>query len=201
MDRAVCVIQPAEDVRSDGTAFLFAVAAGVALLMAALTEPVAAERIVRPTAELARIPVQGISLDMSSREAFDTLLAAGFQAGNLRDYDAWTGDGVEFVRGEYGSPSGYWSLFFQRRGDRIVSISETYNAPGNPIDAQAAISDLRRRLNIPADNPRCTTSGAHAGYCELQDAEEADQITTLFKLQIMTVMRIVTTSRPKELGM
>jgi hypothetical protein len=174
--------------------------AGLLTLLAVLAMPVAADPIVRSAAELEQLPIQGITLAMTPREAFETLLAAGFRAGDLDGYDDWESDGVEFVRGEYGSPGGHSSVQFSRQGDRIVSISETFNAPGSPIDAVAAIGAVRSQLNIPSDNPMCRTAGDHAGVCEVRDAELGSEASVIFTLQIGAVMRLVSVSRSRELA-
>ena len=164
-----------------------------------LATPAEAASIVRSAAALEQVPIQGITLAMTPREAFQTLRAAGFQAGSLNRFDDWESDGIEFVRGEYGSPAGHSSVSFTRRGDRIISISETYNAPGSPIDAVAAIQALRDQLTIPADEPLCRTAGDHVGVCEVRDAELGSEANILYTLQIGTVMRLVSISRSNEL--
>lgn len=169
------------------------------LLLATLAAPLAAEMLVRSTTQLEQLPVQGITLEMTPKKAFETLLSAGFKAGDLGTYEDWDSDGVEFVRGQYGSPNGHSSVFFSRRGERIVGISETFNSPGKPIDAQAAIEAVRRQLNIPADSKNCKTTATHSGLCEVQDSDDPGQATILFKLQILSIMRLITIHRPKEL--
>jgi len=173
--------------------------AGILALLAVLAVPAVADPLVRSSAQLEQVPIQGITLAMTPRQAFDTLIAAGFRAGDLATYEDWESDGIEFVRGEYGSPSGHSSVQFSRRGERIISISETFNAPGSPIDAIAAIGDVRSQLNIPADNPMCRTAGEHVGVCEVRDAELGSEANVAFTLQIGTVMRLVSISRSKEL--
>ncbi len=170
-----------------------------ALLCAVWATRLSAETLVRSTSQLELIPVQGITLGITPREAFKTLLSAGFKAGNLRSYEDWESDGVEFVRGVYGSPNGHSSVSFSRRGERIITISETFNSPGKPIDAIAAIDSVRKQLGIPEDSKKCKTTAAHLGLCEVQDADDSGQVTILFKLQILSTMRLYTISRPKEL--
>lgn len=169
------------------------------LLFATLATPLAAELLVRSTTQLEQLPVQGITLEMTPRKAFETLLSSGFKAGNLSTYEDWDSDGVEFVRGKYGSPNGHSSVSFSRRGDRIITISETFNSPGKPIDAQAAIEAVRQQLSIRADSNKCKTTATYLGLCEVQDSDDPRETTILFKLQILSVMRLITISRPKEL--
>ncbi len=171
----------------------------VVFLCTVLAMPLAAETLVRSTSQLEQIPVQGITLGMTSKKAFNTLLSSGFKAGNLRSYEDWESDGIEFVRGEYGSPNGHSSVSFSRRGERIITITETFNSPGKPIDAITAIDSVREQLGIPEDSKKCKTMAAHSGLCEVRDADDSDQTTVLFKLQILSTMRLYAISRPKEL--
>ncbi len=171
------------------------------VLFAALAAPLAAETLVRSTTQIEQLPVQGITLAMTSKEAFETLLSSGFKAGDLRTYEDWDSDGVEFVRGQYGSPDGHSSVFFRRKGERIVTISETFNSPGRPIDAQAAIRAVRKQLSIQEESKKCKAAAAHSGFCEVRDSDDPGQTTVSYTLQILSVMRIVTTSRPKELSL
>jgi hypothetical protein len=170
------------------------------LLFAILASPLAAEILVRSTIQLEQLPVQGITLSMIPKEAFETLLSAGFKAGDFRTYEDWKSDGVEFVRGRYGSPNGHSSVSFSRRGERIVTISETFNSPGKPIDAQAAIEAVREQLSIQEDSKNCRVTATYSGLCEVQDSDDPGQTAISFKLQILSVMRLITISRPKELS-
>ena len=169
------------------------------LLCLVLATPLLAEPLVRSSSQLEQVPVQGITLSMTPKKAFETLRSAGFMAGNLHSYEDWESDGIEFVRGQYGSSSGHSSVTFSRRGVRIYYISETFNSPGNPIDAETAIGKLREQLDIPAESEKCKTVNAHSGLCEVEDAKDPNDITILFKLQILSTMRIVTITRPKEI--
>lgn len=171
------------------------------LLLAILATPLAAEVLVRSTTQLEQLPVQGIRLSMNPEKAFETLLSAGFNAGGLPTYEDWESDGVEFVRGQYGSPNGHSSVSFSRRGERIIAISETFYSPGKPIDAQAAIETVREQLSIQTDSKKCRVTAARTGLCEVQDSDDPGQTTISFKLQILSVMRLVTISRPKELAL
>lgn len=173
---------------------------GLQALLLLAAETAVAKSIVRATELLEQVQIQGISLAMSPGEAFNTLRAAGFNAGELSDFGDWDSDSIEFERGEYGSPAGHSSVVLSRRGDRILMISETYNAPGNPIDAIAEIDAVRAQLNIPASDPLCRTAGDHTGVCEVRDAELGSEANILFTLQIGTIMRLVSISRHKELG-
>ena len=169
------------------------------LITFTLGAPLSAEPLVRSTSQMEELRIQGITLGMTAKEAFDTLRGSGFKAGNLQSYNEWESEGIEFVRGQYGSPEGYSSVTFTRRGELIITISETFNAPGKPIDAKSAIDAVRTQLDIPEDSKKCKTT-AHSGLCEVRDSQDPNEITTSYKLQILSTMRLMTISRPKELA-
>ena len=158
-----------------------------------------AQTLVRDTEALERLEIQGVSLSMTAEQAFDALKRAGFKAGDIDTYADWTTDGIEFVRGTYGSPEGHSSLTLSRRGERIVQISETYNAPGSPLDADAEIGAVKAQLGLPGDSTRCQTNSANAGTCQVQDAEASESVTITYTLQVLSTMRLVGITRSKEL--
>lgn len=136
---------------------------------------------------------------MTAEKAFDELRSAGFSAGSLNTYTDWDTDGIEFVRGTYGNPDGYSSVSMTRRGDRLVIVSETYNAPGAPLDANAEISAVRNQLGLPADSNRCRANAANGGTCQVHDADRPEDVNIRYTLQILSTMRMVSIARTKEL--
>jgi len=158
-----------------------------------------AQDLVRDAAALERVEIQGVSLSMTPEQAFDALRSAGFQAGNLDAYEDWDTGGIEFVRGTYGSSEGYSSVGMTRKDDRLVIISETYNAPGSPLDANAEINAVKNQLGLPAETTRCRTNGANNGSCQVQDASEPADVNIRYTLQILSTMRMASITRTKEL--
>ena len=45
--------------------------------------------VVRSQALIQTIPVQGVMLSMTPRQAFETLKARGYSAGNIESFDDW----------------------------------------------------------------------------------------------------------------
>ena len=86
-------------------------------------------------------------------------------------------------------------MVLSRREGRLLSITETYNAPGNPLDAESAIADLRRHFNISGDLQRCMAKAEHRGICEVQDAALPDEVNYAATFQYLTTMRIVSLRR------
>lgn len=169
--------------------------AGILLTAAASAAPhLSSSRQIEP------IPIQGITLAMTPNEAFDQLSAAGFRAGSIQSYADWDSDGVAFVRGTYGSRSGYWSVVFTRLGVRVTRISETFNAPGKQLDAEGEIGSAKRHLGITQDTQKCKAASATTGVCGVQDAEANVDAETTYTLQILPGMRMSTASRTKELS-
>jgi len=169
------------------------------LALAFAASGVSAGELVRDAGLIASVQIQGVSLDMTPKATFDHLFANGFRAGEMKSFADWQSDGIEFVRGVYGSPEGFSSLTVQRAGERIVNISETFNAPGSPIDAESAIRDLQKHFGFKADEPKCKTVRPHTGVCQVQDAADTPDVNLAFTIQILTTMRMVHATRTREL--
>lgn len=171
----------------------------IAAIQLLIVSTAAAEDLVRDAAALEQVEIQGVSLSMTAEQAFDELRAAGFQAGTLNAYADWDTDGIEFVRGTYGSPDGHSSVSMTRRGNRLVNVTETYNAPGAPLDANAEITAVKNPLVLPEETNRCRTNSTNSGTCQVQDADTSEDVNIRYTLQILTTMRMVSITRTKEL--
>jgi len=169
------------------------------VLISLISSIASAQDLVRDPGALEQVEIQGISLSMSAEEAFKALRDAGYQAGDLDTYSDWTTDGIQFVRGTYGSPEGYSDMSMTRRGDRIVQITETFNSPGSPLDANAEIGAVKQQLGLPADSNRCRTNSANNGSCKVQDADAPEDVNIQYTLQVLSTMRMVGITRTKEL--
>ena len=161
---------------------------------------VGAQDLVGDRSLIETIPIQGVTLAMTPKEAFEHLFAEGFRAGNIQDFDDWQESGIEFVRGTYGSPDGHTSLVLSRNGERIIQISETYSQPGRPLDAEQEIGDAIRHFGIESDAPRCRAANPHNGVCSVQDAAEQEDVDLVYSLQVMSIMRMHQVIRNKELS-
>ena len=159
-----------------------------------------ADELVRDASLIETIPIQGITLAMTPKEAFDYLFEQGFSAGDFEKFEDWQETGIEFVRGVYGSPDGHTSLALSRDGERIVQISETYSQPGRPLDAVSEIGSVRRYFGITDDTPKCKAANPHYGNCRVQDVTEAQDVDLVYGLQVMSIMRTSYATRKKELA-
>lgn len=171
----------------------------VLALVSLATGTASAQDLVRDAAALEQIQIQGISLSMTPEQAFNALRSAGYTAGDLEAYSDWDTNGIQFVRGVYGSPEGYSDMSMSRNNGRIVQITETWNSPGSPLDAEAEIGAVKRQLALPADSNRCRTNNANAGHCKVRDAEAPEDANIHYTLQVFSTMRMVTITRAKEL--
>lgn len=135
------------------------------------------------------IPIQGVTLSMSPRQAFDHLKSADFQAGNINSFAEWEGDGIELVRGTYGSPDGFWSVTVSRSGEQIIRISETFNAPGMQLDAEAEIGAVKRHFGFTDETRQCAAPRPNSGTCSARDAENGTDAKTTYFIQVLPGMR------------
>jgi len=161
---------------------------------------VSAEELVRDAGLIETMPIQGITLAMTPEEAFDYLFAQGFRAGDFEKFEDWQENGIEFVRGVYGSPDGHTSLALSRNGERIIQISETYSQPGRALDAQSEIGKARRHFGITDDTSNCKAANAYNGNCRVQDVTDAQDVDLVYGLQVMSIMRTSYATRKKELA-
>lgn len=149
--------------------------AGAAILAAAATAPAAAERIIRDAAQIASMPIQGVTLSMTPKEAFEELAARGYTSQGVPTYEAWTTGGISMVWGTYGGPEGFSEIVISRTRDnsRIISLSETFNRTGRQFDTAAEISAMQSHFGIGADEPDCRMGpSGRGGTCRVAEAEE-----------------------------
>lgn len=143
------------------------------MFVVAATSARAAE-IVRDPGLIETMPVQGVTLAMTPREAFDHLLAKGYNAGPITTFEEWNTGGLNLVFGDFSAPEGRSEITLARAraGDRLVNISETFNRPQQKFDTHAEIQAVQNHFGIPADNPKCFVNDADTGTCRVADAEE-----------------------------
>ena len=133
-----------------------------------------AGEIVRDPALISSMPIRGVTLDMTPREAFEHLIAMGYNAGNVTSYDEWDTGGLNLVLGDFGAPEGRSEISLSRTavGERLVNISETLNVPPGQIDSHAEINAIRAHFGIAADDPNCHVNEHDTGACRVGDAAE-----------------------------
>ncbi|MGI9327128.1 MAG: hypothetical protein ACR2PZ_18055 [Pseudomonadales bacterium] len=171
-----------------------------AVILVFMAANATAAELVRDAALIETVPLQGVTLAMTPKAAFEHLSAQGFRAGNIQAFEDWEGGGIEFVRGVYGSPDGHTSLVIGRHAGRIIQLSETHSQPGRPLDADSEIGAARQHLRITADTVKCAVANPHYGNCRVQDAKETEDVDLVYGLQIMSIMRLAFATRNKELA-
>ncbi len=171
------------------------------LIIAAMFAAVAsvhAAPLIRGAALFESLSMEGVSLAMSPRDAFDLLHANGYTSGAITSYEDWGEGSLNLVRGSYGGPEGYSSITLGRADDRLALISESLNRPG--IDVGAEISSVQSHFGIGADEVDCRLNTAGTGgSCAVRDAEEPDAVTMKFTMTAQSMMILRSVSRPKEL--
>lgn len=119
-----------------------------------------------------RISIAGISLQLSAKQAFDSLLAAGY-ATDVTRYADWWQAARSFVKGNVDSPrkspEGYSEIVLERNAHQLTAIRLTTINPNNPFDADEEVRRVREFLGIPKDARRCDSKGSY-GSCVAEDA-------------------------------
>lgn len=160
----------------------------VVALICLLFASTASATVVRPAAEIASFPIQGIRFDMSPREAFDQLYAAGYRAGSINSFEEWETDGIEFVRGTYAGPDGESRVTFSRKDGRISGIRETWSRPRDHFNAQTMIGEMKQRFGIGEEEPTCRAAAQTSGNCRVVDAEEPNDVDLALGVQVLPGM-------------
>lgn len=169
--------------------------AGVCLSLAQTT---AAEPIIRDAAQFDTVEIAGVSLSTTPEDAFDILFAAGYAAGPIARFEDWQHGSIEFVRGNYGAPTGLSSVSLGRSDGKLVMVSQSLNKPG--IDVEAEISAIQGHFGVAADEVDCRLNPSKTGgSCAIRDAEIPDQVSAQFTMTALSTMIMRSVSRPQEL--
>ena len=154
--------------------------------------------LIRDAATFENFAIQGVSLDMAPEDAFDLLMAAGYAAGPITEYEDWGAGSLNFVRGSYSAPTGVSSLTIGRAHGRLAFISETLNKPG--IDVGGEMNNAQSHFGIGADEPDCRLNrSATGGSCAVRDAEEPNDATMKLTMSVQSTMILRSISRPQDL--
>ncbi len=158
-----------------------------------------AAEIVRDPGLIETMPVQGVTLAMTPKEAFDHLIAKGYRAGDITTFEQWDTGGLNLVLGDFSAPEGRSeiSLSRARTGDRLVNISETFNRPQERFDTNGEIGAMRDHFGIAADDPKCRLNDAGGGTCRVADA--AENANHAYGLTALPTMILRYATRNKEL--
>ena len=159
------------------------------VLFFAASEAFAAAAVV-DTSALESVDLHGVYLGMPAKQAFTTLTNAGFKAGPISNYEDWTGEGLELVRGDGQGPEGEARLLLLRRGDKVIQLSETFiRTRGERFSPESEITRLQQILGLPADNTHCHVAPSGSGICEARDHSEVANAQTSLTISISPIMR------------
>ena len=172
-----------------------------ALSIAGLTLTIAntanAAPLIRDAALFETAQIENISLSMTPEEAFDALMADGYQAGDITRFEDWHHGSIEFVRGSYGA-GGVSSISLGRADGRLALISQSLNKPG--IDVAAEIGAMQTHFGIASDETDCRVNRAGTGgSCAVRDADVPEDVTLKFTMTAQSMMILRSISRPKDL--
>ena len=146
--------------------------------------------VVRATEVIASCPIQGATLDMTPRQAFEHLRSLGYRAGDVGSFEEWDTDGIEFVRGSYAGPDGESRITFARKDGRITKIAETWNRPRDRFSAPTMIGQVKRHFGIADEEPTCRASAEYSGNCRVVDAGDPHDVVLAFGVQVLPGMLI-----------
>ena len=119
-----------------------------------------------------QVEVAGMTLQTPAREAFERLIARGYDIGSLQTYEDWQQSGLNAVKGDRNAPEGHSEIVLTRNGEQLIEIREHLIRLRNPFDVAAGIEAMRNHFGLPADAKDCKTSpNGKAGNCGVEDAD------------------------------
>lgn len=160
------------------------------LAMFGIVHPLEAAVLVRDAELVATMPIHGVTFKTTPKEAFERLRSLGFEAGNIRTFDDWNTDGIEFVRGTYAGPEGISRITMLRKDGRITGISETWNRAHDHFDAFALVAEAKRHFGVPDGDKECLAASATSGRCRVQDKSDSKDVDFVYGLQVLPGMLI-----------
>ncbi|MCU7812528.1 MAG: hypothetical protein KZQ77_15070 [Candidatus Thiodiazotropha sp. (ex Notomyrtea botanica)] len=145
------------------------------LFFLCMAMPLYAAEIIRDRGLIMATSVEGVSLNMTPKQAFDHLASNGFKAGNIVRFDDWTTPGIVFRKEGALKPSGYPKWYIEinlgRTEGRLTSITEySQKLDRTNYNIGAEIDQLRSYFSISEDEPNCKYS-EHGGACSVIDSE------------------------------
>ncbi len=163
-----------------------------------LVETASAAPLIRDSSKFESAEIEGISLSTLPEDAFNALLAEGYQAGDITRYEDWHHGSIEFVRGSYGGPNGMSSISLGRSDGNLAFISQSLNKPG--IDVGAEIGAMQIHFGIEGDETDCRVNrSGTGGSCAVRNAEVPDDVTMKFTMTAQSMMILRSVSRPKAI--
>ena len=162
---------------------LFALITLLAALCAGV--PSQATEIIREHGLIMSMPIEGVTLKMTPKHAFEHLTSNGFTAGKIVRFEDWTTPGILFRKQGAMKPSGFpeWliEIALDREEGRLIHVSETsQKLDRTNYDLAAEIEQVRRHFGIAEDERKCSSS-ERGGFCSVVDATKSHVV---FAIQV-----------------
>lgn len=137
--------------------------------------------ITRDHAMFMDMPIAGITLSMTPRQAFTRLQQAGYRASKADSFDAWRTGSIELVRAANVSGGGESYVFLSRQyPDRLINISETAKPATGEFDLHAEINRMRQYFGISEDERDCEVNDkSRVGVCGIIDGNQQKPFAAL----------------------
>jgi len=147
--------------------------------------------IVRSQAQIRTLPVQGVTLSMTPRQAFETLVERGYSAANIKSFEDWRSGAIQMVRGSPEDPLGESFVGLGRIPGQLINISEETNKRhGERLDYEAEIAELKLHFGVTKEEPECSVNTDRgAGICSVSDGNKEKLFA--FVCQVRPILRSV----------
>ncbi|NNC68184.1 MAG: hypothetical protein HKN83_09145 [Gammaproteobacteria bacterium] len=152
--------------------------------------PSYAEEIIRDRSLIMTMPIEGVTLSMTPKQAFEHLVASGFSAENIDRFEDWTTPGISFRKEGAMKPSGYPKWYIEialgQEDGRLIHVSETsQKLDRTNYDLATEINHVRSHFGIAEDEPECSYS-ERGGICSVIDTKNANNVVYAFQVKPTT---------------
>jgi hypothetical protein len=131
------------------------------------------------------VPVAGVTLSMTPRQAFQVLQKAGYQAQDIRTFDQWRTGSIDLLRSS-DKLNGVESIVGLSRQypDKLINISETATPVDGQFDLHAEINRARQHFGISDDARGCTVNDKRkTGVCVVDDGNKQKPFAYLIQVR------------------
>lgn len=125
--------------------------------------PSQAAEIIRDRGLIMSMPIQGVTLNLTPKQAFEHLTLNGFTVVNIARFEDWTRSGITFRKEGKMKPNGFPKWFIEislgREGGRLINVSESsQKLDGTNYHITAEMEQVRRHFGIAEDERKCGSS-------------------------------------------
>lgn len=155
---------------------------GLAALLAVLSVglPSQAAEIIRDRGLIMSMPIEGVTLNMTPKQAFEQLTSSGFTVVNISRFEEWTRSGITLRKEGKIKPNGFPKWFIEisldREGGRLSNVSESsQKLDSTNYHIAEEIEQVRHHFGIVGDERECSSS-PQGGVCSVVDGKKAKVI-------------------------